>query len=168
MDRQVYLAGSLFNEKDTDFNIKVAKLIEASTNYSVYLPQNEGGDFDEPLVFPTAFDRIDTRPDTSRYNLFLKLKEKIKESQVVVAICEGSELDDGTSIELGIANTLGIPIVAVRSDFRGNGDTKGFNLMVWGVTTFFAIGQEWQPRLIKALQRLEHGYVVDGLITDRI
>ena len=43
-------------------------------------------------------------------------------ADALVAILDGADADSGTSFECGLAYALGIPIVAVRTDFRGGGD----------------------------------------------
>ncbi|MFZ8305224.1 nucleoside 2-deoxyribosyltransferase, partial [Staphylococcus aureus] len=43
-------------------------------------------------------------------------------ADAVVAILDGADPDSGTCFECGLAFALGIPIVAVRTDFRAGGD----------------------------------------------
>jgi nucleoside 2-deoxyribosyltransferase len=46
----------------------------------------------------------------------------VRSADAVVAILDGADPDSGTSFECGLAYALGLPIVAVRSDFRAGGD----------------------------------------------
>jgi nucleoside 2-deoxyribosyltransferase len=49
----------------------------------------------------------------------------IKESTIVVAILEGTDVDSGVAAEIGYACALGKKILGYRSDFRLTGDNIG-------------------------------------------
>ena len=42
---------------------------------------------------------------------------------VVVALLDGTQVDDGTAWEIGYAYAKGKPVVGIRTDFRNAGDT---------------------------------------------
>ena len=64
--------------------------------------------------------------------IFNSAIEGIKQADFVIAIVDGSDPDSGTSFECGRAHAAGIPIVAVRTDFRRSGDdpVANVNLML--------------------------------------
>ncbi len=47
----------------------------------------------------------------------------IDDCDVVVALLDGAQVDDGTAWEIGNAYATGKPIIGVRTDFRNAGDT---------------------------------------------
>src|SRR5207245_10190800 len=69
----------------------------------------------------------------------------VRSADAVVAILDGADPDSGTSFECGVAFALGIPIVAVRTDFRGGGDAlpgqklETINLMLSEAATGFVV-----------------------------
>ena len=48
----------------------------------------------------------------------------IDDSDAVVALLDGPQVDDGTAWEIGYAYARGKPIVGIRTDFRNAGDTS--------------------------------------------
>ena len=42
----------------------------------------------------------------------------------VVALLDGTQVDDGTAWEIGYAYAKGIPVIGIRTDFRKSGDTQ--------------------------------------------
>ena len=131
----VYLAGPLFTEAETQFNLSLeGKLQEAG--YSVFLPQRE----------------CQGKPSTEIYEI---CKGGLSSARAVVAILDGADADSGTCWECGYAVAKGIPVIAVRTDFRQSGDTGGFNAML-----FFSSAQviegthDLGPRIAAALGTL--------------
>lgn len=49
----------------------------------------------------------------------------IEEADIVVAVLDGSDVDSGTSAEIGYACAKGKPVIGYRSDFRSSGDNEG-------------------------------------------
>jgi nucleoside 2-deoxyribosyltransferase len=107
----IYFAAPLFTTAERRFNKDLASAIVHLGPYDVYLPQEAPDD-----------------PATSESEIFANNVDKLRTSEVVVAICDGPITDDGTSYEVGRARERGIPVVAVRTDTRGHED-MGFNLM---------------------------------------
>jgi hypothetical protein len=54
----------------------------------------------------------------------------VEGASIVVAVLDGADADSGTCWEVGFAYAKGIPILGIRTDFRGTGDMEGFNLML--------------------------------------
>ena len=61
----------------------------------------------------------------------------IDDSDAVVALLDGPQVDDGTAWEIGYAYAKGKPIVGIRTDFRNAGDTSHgrVNAMIEGSCT---------------------------------
>ena len=52
-----------------------------------------------------------------------KDRAAIDACDVVVALLDGTQMDDGTAWEIGYAYAKGKPFVGIRTDFRNAGDT---------------------------------------------
>jgi nucleoside 2-deoxyribosyltransferase/predicted secreted protein len=113
---RVYLAGPLFSEAERQYNIRVAELLR-SYAYDVYLPQETG-------------DSDSMRGVEAHREIFAMNREQLDASDIVVAIIDGSDADSGTAWEMGYAYAKGIPVYAVRTDFRIVGDFERVNLML--------------------------------------
>ena len=102
---RLYFAGPLFTQAERLWNRRVADaLVEAG--HDVFVPQEEIRSL-ETLEAGAIF-RLDV--------------DGVRSADALVAILDGADADSGTSFECGLAYALGIPIVAVRTDFRGGGD----------------------------------------------
>jgi nucleoside 2-deoxyribosyltransferase len=102
---RLYVAGPLFTQAERAWNERLAAAL-AEAGHDVFLPQTEVkaiATLDADAIF-----RIDI--------------DGVRSADAVVAILDGPDPDSGTSFECGLAYALGIPIVAIRTDFRGGGD----------------------------------------------
>lgn len=113
---RIYLAVPLFSEAQKIYNACLAGLL-ASRYYSVHLPQN----FED-----TAESWSKNREELIyRWNL-----AALKNSDIVVAVIDGSDVDSGTALEMGYATALGKRVIAIRTDFRRYSDNELVNLML--------------------------------------
>lgn len=113
---RIYLAAPLFSEAQKIYNAGLAGLL-ASQYYSVHLPQN----FED-----TAESRSKNREELIyRWNL-----AALKNSDIVVAVIDGSDADSGTAWEMGYATALGKRVIAIRTDFRRYSENELVNLML--------------------------------------
>jgi len=112
----VYFAAPLFTAAERDFNRLVAGLLEAHW-FSVHLPQDTGDSSAERMADHTRviYD----------HNL-----EALAQADLVVAVIDGADADSGTAWEMGYASAMGIPVIAVRTDFRHAGRHERVNLML--------------------------------------
>lgn len=108
---QIYLAAPLFTLAEQRFNLSLAEYLKAQ-GLTVFCPQVACQGQSGAAIYQTCLAGL-TRAD------------------VVVAILDGADADSGTCWECGYAVAKGIPVVAVRTDFRGSGDTGGFNAMLY-------------------------------------
>ncbi len=102
---RLYVAGPLFTQAERAWNLQLAAALTAA-GHDVFLPQTEVKAI--ATLHADAIFQIDV--------------DGVRSADCVVAILDGADPDSGTSFECGLAYALGIPIVAVRSDFRGGGD----------------------------------------------
>ena len=109
--KHIYLAAPLFTKGEQDFNLSVYKYLTDSGD-RVFLPQQECAQKQGKDIYQTCL-------------------QGLKSAAIVVAILDGADADSGTCWECGYAVSQGIPVIAVRTDFRGSGDTKGFNAMLY-------------------------------------
>jgi nucleoside 2-deoxyribosyltransferase len=109
--RYVYLAAPLFTKGERDFNLNVCEYLTAN-GYQVFLPQTACETAQGEDIYKTCLSGL-------------------RSAAIVVAIVDGADADSGTCWECGYAVSQGIPTIAVRTDFRGSGDTKGFNAMIY-------------------------------------
>ena len=49
--------------------------------------------------------------------------EMVAQSDAVVAVLDGADVDSGVACEIGYAHAMGIPVIGYRSDFRPSGDS---------------------------------------------
>lgn len=102
---QLYLAGPLFTQAERHWNLRLAAAL-ADAGHSVFLPQIEVQALE--TLDADAIFRVDV--------------DGVRSADAVLAILDGADPDSGTCFECGLAYALGIPILAVRTDFRGGGD----------------------------------------------
>ena len=116
---RIYCAGALFNLAEKRFNRELADELGTRLGDAEFvLPQERASQFLH-------------REDWSQ-RMFEDCLTMIDASDAVLAILDGPDADSGTSLELGYAYARGIPVVGVRTDFRG-GEDRGLNLMLSNV-----------------------------------
>ena len=124
----LYLAGPLFTQAERSWNLRLAGLL-AGAGHSVFLPQAE----------VQAIETLDAEA------IFRLDVDGVRSSDAVVAILDGADPDSGACFECGLAFALGLPIISVRTDFRGGGDglpgqkLETINLMVSEASTGFVV-----------------------------
>jgi nucleoside 2-deoxyribosyltransferase len=120
-----YLAGPLFSEAERgwnkSFSAELMKSFEKQEpDAKILLPQEFCAPLiadNEPLTFQTA----------TKIHTYCLLHLDL--SKVVIAVINGSQVDDGTAFEIGYAYAQKIPIIGIRSDFRP-GEWAGCNIMI--------------------------------------
>jgi nucleoside 2-deoxyribosyltransferase len=114
MKAKIYLAGPLFSQAERDWAEKLKALVEASFSQVQVLWPHEF-----PLKAKNVF----------RVNL-----ENLEECQLMIAILDGPQVDDGTAWEMGYHYARGREILGIRTDFRRAGEHEGsiVNAMIQG------------------------------------
>jgi nucleoside 2-deoxyribosyltransferase/predicted secreted protein len=113
---KVYLAAPLFSEAEKTFNLMISELL-TSHYFQVYLPQDTGDD-------------NHCRDAEEHKRIFESNLNVLDSTDLLVAVIEGADADSGTSWEMGYAYRRGIPVYAVRTDFRIAGHHELVNLML--------------------------------------
>ena len=113
--KTVYLAAPLFSEAECDFNRKLRdELINAG--FKVFLPQEDSNNVKDM----SGRQKI----------IFNKNLKGIENSDILVAVIDGADIDSGTAWEIGFAFAKGKPVLGLRSDFRTLGIEGTVNLMI--------------------------------------
>ena len=106
MSRIIYYAGPLFTDAERAWNAANAqRLKNALPGIDLRLPQ----DFCAHLA-------SNQKPDYAA--IFLACRTHLEAAQVVVAVVDGADADSGTAWEMGYACGRGIPVIALRTDWR--------------------------------------------------
>ena len=113
---KVYLAAPLFSEAEKKFNSVISDLL-TSHFFLVYLPQDVGDD-------------NSSRDGVQHIKIFESNIKALDSADLLVAVIDGADADSGTSWEMGYAYRRGIPVYAVRTDFRIAGHHELVNLML--------------------------------------
>jgi len=110
----IYLAGPLFSEAKQNWHRATKARIESETTHKVIWP------FD---LFSEA--EIASWGDDAPVKVMERCRDVLAECDMVVALLDGPQVDDGTAWEIGYAHAKGIPVVGIRTDFRKVGDVPG-------------------------------------------
>lgn len=111
---KVYFAAPLFSLAEKEFNKRFAGTLR---------------DHAIEVILPQEFDAEIPKDDAFFETIFNACVSKINECDVLLAIVDGPDADSGTCFEVGYAYAKGIPIIAVRTDFRAS-EEMGVNLMI--------------------------------------
>ncbi|WP_218080149.1 nucleoside 2-deoxyribosyltransferase [Anthocerotibacter panamensis] len=149
----IYLAAPLFTQAETAFNKNLAAVLR-DEEYHVFLPQEECAGLSDPRdIFATCICGLEA-------------------ASLVLVILDGADADSGSCFEMGFAFARDIPILGLRTDFRGTGDDGGLNLMLSRSCThlilasfkpqpatdhvsYFQVAEDPLTQLLPALERLE-------------
>lgn len=110
----LYLAGPIFNEAEIEWARRIKGEIEDRLGQRL------------EVIWPHEFSSGSGR------EIFENNLSGLRDCGLMVAILEGSHVDDGTAWEMGYHYARGGVTVAIRTDFRKAGETRGskVNLMV--------------------------------------
>ncbi len=115
MSRKIFLAGPLFNEAEREFNAKAATRLR-SEGFEVWLAQEKG--------------LLKQGTDPEKKYLFEEDLKALRESDFIVAILDGNDVDAGTAFELGYAYASGKPLYGLKTDYRSFSPIENVNLMI--------------------------------------
>jgi len=111
---RIYLAGPLFTDGERAFNAALVRRLEA-LGHEVFLPQRDVPQ-DKASGYPARIFRADVAG--------------LKRADVVVAVCDGALVDDGTAWEIGFAYARAVPVIGLRTDTRIANTEERVNLMI--------------------------------------
>lgn len=107
----IYQAGPLFSEAERAWHSAFSAELEKA-GYTVIWP---GSLLTEKMIKQAG--------DKAVSLIFETCKNAIEKCSMVVALLDGTQVDDGTAWEVGYAYAKGIPVYGIRTDFRAAGDT---------------------------------------------
>jgi len=118
--KKVYLAGPLFSEAEQTWMRSIKEEIKEIANrkgviVEVYWPYD---DLDEK--------RIKSLREKAKMEIFEKCTSNLKDSDILIALLDGPQVDDGTAWEIGYFyknKKKETKILGVRTDFRKAGET---------------------------------------------
>lgn len=119
---KIYFAAPLFTEADRDWIRSTIQKIEALAH--------ERGQV-VTIIFPyhlTGQEEIDSLGAAAKHEIFSRCKSHLDDADVLVALLDGSQVDDGTAWEIGYfyrGKPTGATIIGVRTDFRNAGESAG-------------------------------------------
>src|SRR5712664_3612763 len=99
--KRVFVAAPLYNDAERRFNASVAAALRAE-GYNVWLPQ------EAPF--------IQKGTATEKRRIFEGDMEALKESDLVLAILDGAQVEEGVAFELGVAYASGKQLLGLRTD----------------------------------------------------
>ena len=109
---RIYQAGPLFSEAERDWHLKLkARLLTAG--FEVVWPGE--------LVSP---EEVESWGADASARIMQRDLEGLVDCDVVAALLDGPQVDDGTAFEIGFAYAKGIPVIGVRTDFRSCGENS--------------------------------------------
>ncbi|MCX9012600.1 MAG: nucleoside 2-deoxyribosyltransferase [Candidatus Methanoperedens sp.] len=130
--KNIYLAASLFSEAECEFNHKLRDEIKRE-GFSVFLPQEDS-------------NNIKDKKNRQKI-IFDKNLDAIENSDILVAVLDGADVDSGTAWEIGYAYAKGKPVLGLRTDFRTLGIEGTVNLMIERSVVLFTSAPELLDRL---------------------
>ena len=144
---KIYFAGSLFNTAEKNFNSQLSEILKKSNKaYNIILPQEQANEIAGDKDF-----------ENKVFNYCVK---GVIQSDVILAILDGPDVDSGTCIELGISKANNKKIVGIRTDIRGS-EFEGLNIMVRKVLDYYI----YQPNDKNTIEELakEINFILDKI-----
>jgi nucleoside 2-deoxyribosyltransferase len=115
---KIYLAGPLFSEAERNWlkSIKAAIEILGDENYVLW-----------PYELITREDN-ESLGSGAKQVIFQRCSSHLEDSDMLIAVLDGSQVDDGTAWEIGYfyaRRKPGRKIIGIRTDFRRAGECEG-------------------------------------------
>ncbi len=119
--RVIYLAGPLFTEAERDWHRKTKGLLLEQAS-------RRG----EPIEILWPYELITAEEITalgvgSRAEIFRRCKTELDRADVLIALLDGTQVDDGTAWEIGYffaTKAAEATIIGIRTDFRRAGESE--------------------------------------------
>lgn len=119
---RIYLAGPLFTEAEQQWLKNFQSELQRH-GYDVLWPYEI---FDQ--------DEVKTWGDETAKKIMEGCRDALLTCDIVVALLDGTQVDDGTAWEIGYACAKDIPVIGIRTDMRYGGEVAGgkVNAMIAG------------------------------------
>ena len=116
----IYLAGPLFTEAERTWHTQTkALLLQSAAQQDVTLE----------VIWPYELitsEEIAALGSAARQEIFRRCKDGLDNAHIVVALLDGTQVDDGTAWEIGYffsRKSAGQTIIGIRTDFRKAGES---------------------------------------------
>ncbi|UHD15851.1 nucleoside 2-deoxyribosyltransferase [Thiocapsa bogorovii] len=119
--RVIYLAGPLFTEAERDWHRKTKGLLLEQASQ-----RGEAVEIIWPYELITP-EEIAASGSEARAEIFGRCKGGLDRADVLIALLDGTQVDDGTAWEIGYffaTKVAEATIVGIRTDFRRAGETE--------------------------------------------
>ncbi len=119
---KIYFAGPLFSVAERDWIRSTIDKIEA-------LAAQHGKKIE--IIFPYDLitqEEIDRLGEHAKIEIFSRCKSHLDDADIVIALLDGPQVDDGTAWEIGYFHGKKSPeqkIIGIRTDFRRAGESEG-------------------------------------------
>jgi nucleoside 2-deoxyribosyltransferase len=119
---KIYLAGPLFTESQRDWMRKLKEQIES-------LAEAQGKQINVIWPYELATQsEIDHLGTKAKHEIFSRCKSHLDDADIMIALLDGSQVDDGTAWEIGYfyaRKSAEQKIIGIRTDFRRAGESQG-------------------------------------------
>lgn len=114
----IYQAGPLFTDAEQHWHLALKKKIEESIKTQGHVAK---------VIWPYELlpGEVETNEVGKGQLIFKTCLDALTSADVVIALLDGVQVDDGTAWEIGYAYALGKPILGIRTDFRQAGEHPG-------------------------------------------
>lgn len=109
---KIYQAGPLFTEAEQNWHRQLKARLEASGHQVIW-----------PFELFTQ-EEIESLGKDAPARIMETDLRSLETCDLVVALLDGTQVDDGTAFETGYAFAKKIPVVGIRTDFRQAGETS--------------------------------------------
>ena len=118
---KIYFAGPLFTEAERAWIISVKEKIEALAR-----------ELGQPVRVVWPYELVSREDATAmgpraKYEIFRLCREELKDTDLLLALLDGPQVDDGTAWEIGYFYAVrreNAEIIGIRTDFRHAGETE--------------------------------------------
>ena len=119
---KIYFAGPLFSEAEREWIRSTIKEIESlaaqhGTKSEIIFPYD--------LITQSEIDHLGPK---GKLEIFYRCKSHLDDADIVIALLDGSQVDDGTAWEIGYFFARKSPeqkIIGILTDFRRAGESEG-------------------------------------------
>ena len=107
--KKIYIASPLFNDREREYNRYIRNLL--IPEFDVFLPQEDG------LLLEDLVSN-GMEKDVAEKIIFKADISAMKDSDIIVAVLDGANIDEGVAFELGYCRAFGKICVGLQTDAR--------------------------------------------------